>query len=142
MTRINVVPVSELMDQHLWTEWSEMPRIPIAMHKSIASRGHDGTLEIIPPTYRLGKGHMTFFYDKGLFLMERWHQLRGEMHRRKIDYDPSIHLGTYVGLSIEFMKPYTPTPEALQENRERIASKIAMHPSWYRYKGIPFNQFK
>ncbi len=142
MTRINVVPVTELMDQHLQVEHHEFPRIPKGMHKSIDKRGEKGTLEIIPETYRLGTGHMTFFYDKGMFLMDRWHQIIGELNRRKLDYEKDLLLGSYAGLSIEFMKPYEPTPEALEINRKRLAAKISLHPDGYRYKGVPFTKLE
>lgn len=57
MTRINLVPVQNLCDQHLLAELRELPRIPNAVEKGRYS------LLNVPTEYVLGKGHVTFFYD-------------------------------------------------------------------------------
>lgn len=73
MTRINCVPVEELTDKHLVAEYRELPRISKAA-KPCADA---------PPHYKLGAGHMKFFYDKGEFLRRRFEdEIVPEMKRR------------------------------------------------------------
>lgn len=38
MTRINLVPPSELMDQHLFAEFREIKMVPRSLHRSIVAR--------------------------------------------------------------------------------------------------------
>lgn len=54
MTRINVVPVEELCDQHLLAEHRELTRIPNAV-----ARGRFSLLGQ-PADYKLGEGHVRF----------------------------------------------------------------------------------
>lgn len=67
MTRINLVPVEELVDKHLVAEKHEITRV-LAL-----ARNHN------PPTYRMGTGHVTFFYNKIGFIVSRYHELCKEM---------------------------------------------------------------
>ena len=57
MTRINTIPPQELCDKHLMAEIREITRIPntIKTGKAIIAN--------IPDTFRLGSGHVKFFYD-------------------------------------------------------------------------------
>ena len=72
MTRINVVPPAELCDQHLLAEHRELTRIPNAV-----ARGRFN-LEGQPADYRLGEGHVRFFFDKLTFLQQRYAALHEE----------------------------------------------------------------
>lgn len=142
MTRINLVPPQELMDQHLFAEFREIKMVPMSLRRSIMARGIEDVLAKVPPTYRLNVGHVSFFYDKFRYLHHRYAQLKAELHVRGINYDPLSELdpvGVYDTLAqdLRFHKFYEPTPEALVVIRERIASKIAMKPDWYRYYGVP-----
>ena len=72
MTRINLVPPQELMDQHLFAEFREIKMVPKSLARSIAARGVQGVLKRIPPRFTLNTGHVSFFYDKGAYLVERY----------------------------------------------------------------------
>lgn len=88
-------------------------------------------------------GHVSFFYDKALYLRKRYAALKQELDRRGINYNRNSELdpdGVFDALDERFRKDYNPTPEALALVRARIAEKIAMKPSWYRYKGKPNEQ--
>ena len=115
MTRINVVPPSELCDKHLIAEYRELPRV-----FALARPCQDA-----PKEYTLGKGHVKFFYDKLAFLRSRFINLVAECERRgfNIKYKkPFIYLGIDgAGL----YNDYTPTPEALALNHARIAERIS-----------------
>lgn len=77
MTRINVIPPNELCDQHLLAEHRELTRIPNHIVKK------EGKVPLSTLTsYTLGKGHVTFFRDKLLFLYQRYKSLHQECLNR------------------------------------------------------------
>lgn len=135
MTRINLVPPQELMDQHLFAEFREIKMIPKSLNRSLIARGIGGVLEMVPKAFTLNKGHVSFFYNKGQYLEDRYSAICDELSTRNINYDrfslldPDRVFDRYSALR----EDYTPTPEALAIIRQRIAEKIAMKPDWYRY---------
>ena len=150
MTRINLVPPQELMDQHLFAEFREIKMVPKSLRRSLeaAERRHllttdarNSVLKKIPPAYTLNTGHVSFFYDKGAYLVDRYSALKEELRDRGIDFNEDSPLdpdGVFRDLAEHgFFKNYEPTPEALELVRQRIAEKIALKPSWYRYRGVP-----
>lgn len=117
MTRINCIPVEELTREHLVAEYRELPRLA----KHAAQKYVKNPNFVPPPTYRLGRGHMDFFVDKGKWLAERHEQLVTEMRRRNYVVNhptyPHIHPQVWQG-------DWTPTEEALAVNRERIQLRL------------------
>jgi len=142
MTRINVIPVSQLMDQHIQAEYFELPRIfkLVANHWNQGRKPEDLN---IPDTYRLGKGHMSFFYDKLEYLHNRHRELWVEGIRRELALTVDPNVGQYLlpPTSEPWWNNYTPTEEALSINWQRIREKIAMYPDWYKYEGIPYSSY-
>ena len=70
MTRINVgIPPAELVNQHLLAEHREIKRIPNCIAKGKYN------MEDIPDKFKLGKGHVKFFYNKLLHLKKRYMRL-------------------------------------------------------------------
>lgn len=114
MTRINVVPPDELCDKHLLAEYRELPRV-----FSLARPDAD-----IPPVYVLGKGHVTFFYNKLTFLAKRAQVIFGCCQARgfNVKFDPQS-LWTVCPYA-ELYKDWTPTAEAIILNRARIEQRI------------------
>lgn len=116
MTRINVVPPSELCDQHLLAEHRELTRIPNTVTKGKFD------LKGQPADYKLGEGHVRFFFNKLTFLKKRYDALHQECKARgfNVQYfwaedlpdDPSLWLD------------YEPTENALKLNRERIQERM------------------
>lgn len=135
MTRINLIPTSELADQHLFAEFREIKMIPKSLLRSLNARGLFGVQEIIPKEYVLGKGHVSFFYDKGAYLHRRYAEIQNELWRREINYNITAPLDPeYIfWLNPKLCQDYVPTEAALGLIRARIAEKIAMKPSWYRW---------
>lgn len=125
MTRINVVPVETLTQQHLVAEYRELPRIFALAHK--ASVSPKPWQHKQPKEYTLGTGHVIFFYDKLGWLNERHQQLVQEMLKR--GYKPSFT----AWLSDEweskippaYWRSYIPTPEAIAINVERINKRLS-----------------
>jgi len=124
MTRINVVPVQELVRQHLVAEYREIARLPQNLRRSL-SRSTPFSKSEIPTEYTLGKGHVKFFYDKMLFLKNRFDLLTAEMQRRgyKTSFtDSSIFV---TDIAEEWCNDYTPTESALEVNRSRISLRLS-----------------
>jgi deoxyribonuclease (pyrimidine dimer) len=121
------------MDQHLFAEFRELKMIPKSLARSIVARGVAGVVTMIPPEYVLGKGHVSFFYDKGKYLQKRYAQVRSELEARGIDYNPNRLLDPDGVLENPvFCNDYIPTDNALALVRQRIAERVAMKPNWYR----------
>ena len=76
MTRINLIDPSLLHNKHLLAEHREIKRIPNVILKGKYS------LKGAPSEYVLGTGHVKFFYDKILFLYERYIKLYYECNER------------------------------------------------------------
>lgn len=116
MTRINLVPPSELCDQHLLAEHRELTRIPNAVAKGKFS------LKGQPDDYKLGEGHVRFFFNKLLFLKKRYDLLHEECRARgfQVQYFWADNLPDTPELWLD----YTPTETALRANRERIVERM------------------
>jgi deoxyribonuclease (pyrimidine dimer) len=133
MTRLNLVPVRELYDQHLFAEFREIKMVPRSLERSIAARGAASVQATIPPAYVLGKGHVSFFYNKGQYLRQRYSEIRAELAYRAINFDHSAVLDpNRIMLNECWNYPYAPTPAALKLARARIAERVAVKPDWYR----------
>ncbi|HGO5855629.1 pyrimidine dimer DNA glycosylase/endonuclease V [Mannheimia glucosida] len=126
MTRINLVPPTELCDQHLLAEHRELTRIPNAVAKGKFS------LKGQPEDYKLGEGHVRFFFNKLTFLKKRYDALHEECLARgfKVQYFWAEHLPQDPSLWLD----YQPTETALAANRERIALRMPANPRFSERK--------
>lgn len=122
VTRINVVPISELTDNFILAEYFELPRLYPLIRKAIQKNDRD-----LPDTYRLGSGHMRFFYNKLAYLYRRHRQLRDEGVRRglQLRVDPDVNPSfldplVFVHDDAFWWQNYMPTQEAIQLNRDRL----------------------
>lgn len=116
MTRINLVPPAELCDQHLLAEHRELTRIPNAVARGRFSLAGQ------PADYKLGEGHVRFFFDKLAFLQKRYNALHHECRLRgfKVSHIWPANLPATASL----WQDYQPTAQALALNRERIALRM------------------
>ena len=116
MTRINLIPPKELCDQHLLAEHRELTRIPNSVAKG---KFH---LKGQPEEYKLGEGHVRFFFNKMAFLKRRYDELHAECKARgfKVQY---IWPET-LPFSPELWLDYQPTDAALEINRQRIQERM------------------
>lgn len=129
MTRINVVPVSELTDQHLMAEYRELPMVPAAARRSNPAKHKPST------QYTLNKGHVMFFFDKKQYLLDRWLELIHELYARGFNIDPATRVVHWQALDKFPQVSWTPDDHALGVNRLRIQERIAAKPHWYRHHG-------
>lgn len=131
MTRINVVPVEELCDEHLRAEFREIVRIPTTIKRRKYS------LENMPEEYTVrteenpagGIGHVKFFYNKMFFLQKRFHALACELQKRQFKND--LHWVDFE-FQKELCKDYEPTEEALALNRKRLKERMPKIPHYNR----------
>lgn len=138
MTRINLVYVKDLADQHLFAEWREIKMIAPAARRSLSSA--QTTVQIyekIGIQYTLNTGHVTFFYNKLSFLENRFAELTDELLQRRFDITPfnfrtADYLFVYNNLT---QREWTPTKQDIQVNIDRIAQRLNEKPTWYRYYG-------
>lgn len=77
MTRINCVEVATLHSSHLLAEYRELPRVFKLAHNA-AMKGFEQDID----SYRMGTGHVKFFYDKLMYLAARHEKLIAEMKKR------------------------------------------------------------
>jgi deoxyribonuclease (pyrimidine dimer) len=130
MTRINIIAVSELTDQHLIAEYREITMVPAALKRTLNSKAGFSKNKI-PAKFTLNRGHVYFFYDKGLYLDKRYLLLVQEMILRGFNPDVNRHFPKDVFPSGLF-NDWTPSVQEQELVRDRIKEKIAMKPTWYR----------
>jgi deoxyribonuclease (pyrimidine dimer) len=130
MTRINIIPVSELTDQHLIAEYREITMIPAALTRTLNSKS--GFIKKkIPDRFTLNTGHVYFFYDKGLYLYNRYDNIVEEMILRGFNPDLKRIFPKDI-FPFELFNDWIPTIKEQEIVRSRIKEKIAMKPNWYR----------
>lgn len=126
MTRINVIPVYELADQHLLAEYRELPRV---IKQKI-------DIKDASPRYHLGRGHMKWARKHWKFILNRYYELFTEMLYRGYcpKYAPA-ELETYVpDLNEEWpYADYIIDKNDINLNRERIITKYNAHPDHYTW---------
>lgn len=117
MTRINCgVPVEELTAKHLIAEHRELVRIPNCVTKGRYNMAGQ------PKEFKLGTGHVKFFYDKLLYLKNRYESLYNECISR--GYNVTYFGSAWKSTPVEFMNDYTPTKKDTAIVRERIKERL------------------
>ena len=117
MTRINVgIPPSELTDKHLLAEHREIKRIPNCVLKG--KYNMDG----IPDRFKLGKGHVKFFYNKLFYLFKRYIKLYDECKNRGFNVQNYCKAWDYAPK--ELLNDYEPTERDRLIVQQRINEKL------------------
>ena len=117
MTRINVgIPPAELTDKHLLAEHREIKRIPNCITKGRYNM--DG----IPDRFKLGKGHVKFFYNKLFYLFTRYLKLYVECKSR--GFNVQNYTNAWNNIPKELMGNYIPTENDRKLIQQRINEKL------------------
>jgi hypothetical protein len=117
MTRINCgIPVEELSTRHIIAEHRELKRIP-----NCVSRGRFN-LKNTPKEFTLGKGHVAFFYNKLLYLKNRYEDLYRECKNR--GFNVSYWGSAWDNVPQELMNDYIPTKRDEEIIRQRIKERL------------------
>tara|TARA_R110000772_G_scaffold20466_5_gene56842 strand:- start:11478 stop:11843 length:366 start_codon:yes stop_codon:yes gene_type:complete len=119
MTRINCgIPPAELTDKHLLAEHREIKRIPNMVKSGKAK------IENIPNEFTLGKGHVKFFYDKLLYLQNRYEKIYLECVKRGFNitnFNESFIIPDNLN---HLVNDYEPTERDRLIIRERIEERL------------------
>ena len=132
MTRINIIPTSELADQHLVAEYRELFMVGSALARTLKSKNAAKTLNSLPEKYTLNTGHVKFFYNKGKYLHKRYKELVAEMKARGMNPDPERKFKREQWPDILY-NDWTPSEEEQLIVRQRIQERIDQKPDWYRW---------
>jgi len=132
MTRINLVPITELSDQHLVAEYREIFMVGPSLQRSLKSPNWNKTKETLPKEFTLNKGHVKFFYNKGKYLYNRYLELIKEMKNRGMNPDP-LRKFKREQWPNELYNDWIPTTKDLEIIRKRIELRIQQKPNWYRW---------
>ena len=117
MTRINTgIPPAELTDKHLIAEHREIKRIPNCIAKGKYK------MEGIPDKFKLGTGHVKFFYNKLLYLKKRYLKLYAECIKR--DFNVQNYIKAWDNVPKELMGDYQPTKNDKKIIEQRIKEKL------------------
>lgn len=136
MTRINLVNPNHLTDKHLLAEYRELPRIFTAVHKLVYTpnpRVGDGWTKLmnssrISESYRLGSGHVIFFYNKLPYLLERYREIYYVLRtKRNFNLDRNLCDSVRVkatdlinSLRLDMLHEWEPSPEEIYLNMSRL----------------------
>ena len=117
MTRINAdIPVKELVGKHLLAEHREIKRIPNTITSGKAK------IENIPQDFRLGTGHVKFFYDKQKFLLNRYRQIYAECIDR--GYNVTNYESCWDGIPKNLFNDHKFTEDDNNLVRQRIKDRL------------------
>lgn len=120
---------SLLVDQHLMAEQSEILMIP-----GVLKKNNWQYKTKMPLKYTLGKGHMTFWNNKLLYLRKRHDEIKKEVARRGFKVtDLCVDIDEYPK---DLVNDWRPCIEDSLIVRKRIAEKIiAKENLFWRYEG-------
>lgn len=115
-----------LADQHLIAEYREL-LIPAGQMIKFGWKSKAP----IPTKLSLGKGHVTFWRDKQLYLKRRHNALVAEMVKR--GFKPNLSYWDLDQIPSEFLNDWEAGVEDSKLLRERIYDRVVQKFDWYRY---------
>ena len=127
MTRVDIIPVELLTDKHLLSTYREITRVS-KKSRPLADYGY----------YKMGKGHVLHFYNKGLYLAKHTNDLYHECIRRGFNVQLKIYRMHEEGLN----EDWSPTLDDIYANLERIYYKISIGNYRYNKEPISLEQYK
>lgn len=136
MTRVNIIPVQELTDQHLFAEYREITRLFALVKQACDKYPINTVLKKVVPTYRLSTGHVVFFYDKLDFIERRYFELKDEVLKRGFNITLKDDITEFRQIiDKRFYNDFTPNKNDMAINIERLIEKINAKPNWYKMNG-------
>ena len=116
MTRINFgIPVETLSNKHLIAEHREIKRIPNCISKGKFSMNGQ------PANFKLGTGHVKFFYDKLEYLLNRYCQLYDECIKR--GFKVQCYVDAWNNVPKDLMNDCNPTQSDIEVVKKRIKER-------------------
>jgi deoxyribonuclease (pyrimidine dimer) len=118
MTRINAsIQPYELTDQHLLAEIRELPRILNTVKSGKAK------IENKTDVFKLGSGHVTFFYPRLQFLVFRHKDLIKEANIRR--FQTLNYSESYENLPKYLLNDWKPTNSVRELLKQRVNERLA-----------------
>lgn len=122
MTRINVgIDPRRLPDKLLLAEHREIKRIPNAVFKHYVVENK--SFPHIPPKFILGRGHVTFFYNKLNFLWRRYIDIHNECISRGFNVKDYYLSFLRIPYNRTFFGNYKPTERDVKIIKGRLREK-------------------
>lgn len=131
MTRVNIVPPQDLMDQHLMAEFREIRHVGPSLQRTLKSKTGKHFKNKISKEYTLNKGHVTFFYDKGQYLFNRFTAIKEELIKRGFNINRETEFNLYL-FPDDCLNDYIPVKKEIEINLERINLRISEKPNFYK----------
>tara|TARA_R110002153_G_scaffold181493_1_gene334781 strand:- start:1538 stop:1999 length:462 start_codon:yes stop_codon:yes gene_type:complete len=128
MTRINCIPATMLLDEHLQAAVREGLR---PLNEVLSGKDN---IKGRPDDWKLGKGHVLFTKVHLPFTIYQWLEAQREYHKRGFKgfgYTPP----TFSHLPKEYLNTYRPTKKALRSNLARIIERWRKRKKPYHFKG-------
>jgi deoxyribonuclease (pyrimidine dimer) len=152
MTRLNLIPVSVLTRRHAMAEYKELTQVLAPLRKTSDKKDRTLLLKKIPQRFTLSTGHVSFFYDKGQYLLDRYQDLKENLcsrgvsiseedHIRRIDYIRNTFLDASQKICYNLIRNWQPSYEDVKIVLERIDQRIQEKPHLYPDKNI-FDDYK
>ncbi len=126
MVRINLIDPKNLADQHLIAEYNEILMLIGHLKK------HGVKSDPVPESYCLGKGHITFFKNKLLYLKKRHGLIKNEMRNRGFKTNKKLEISKY---SKKLKNDWKPEKRDYETIKKRLMEKINSKPNHYRHYG-------
>ena len=127
MTRISAtIKPEELCDQMLIAEHREIIRIPNTIKSGKA------VVKNIPTDFRLGSGHVKFFYDKIWYLYSRYVKLHNECKKR--GFNVTEYHECFADIPSGLRNDWTPNSKVRPMLKQRINERLSSMKS-IRYYG-------
>lgn len=136
MTRINLIEVKDLADQHLFAEWREIKMIPARVRKLLDTNFASALVERVPSQYTMSTGHVRFFYNKLGFLYDRYLELTTELRKREFNISETNPMEIFLeDFPWTLCQIWTPSVNEKKVNIDRVVTRLNERPEWYRYYG-------
>lgn len=137
MTRLNLIEPEHLTNRHLIAEYKEITQFIHLVRPLKPGEGNQ---------YTLNKGHCTFFYNKGPYLIERFEKLRDECEKRGFNIDPVKFQERINRIKQSYQTvpniEYTPSPQDYRLVIDRIIERINSKPHLYPDQDRFFSNIK
>ena len=125
MTRINTIEPADLLDQHLMAEYRELPRAVKGARK-LSPRERAEISD-----FRLGTGHVKWFFPLGRWLVSRHMTIKDELVARGYNLAPQPPLVPKAGCE----GTWSPAARDHKILLARLQEKLDARPSFYKLKG-------
>lgn len=131
MSRINLIPPKDLYDQHLMAEFREIRHIGKALQRSLNRKKTPFNKNEIPKKFKLNKGHVKFFYNKGYFLHKRFIEIKQELLNRNFNINKNTKFNNQ-DFPKDFYNDWSPTKEEIKISMCRINKRLNEKKNFYK----------